>query len=70
LILIVGLTDAKKKERKQKREEQKKKLNAAAAKRKAKQPVIAEGANPYINPNKKAGLPLPGTFQLPIMPGL
>ena len=52
--------DAKRKERKAKKEEQKKKLSAAAAKRRAKLPQIADGANPYLNPNKKAGLPLPG----------
>ncbi|GAA6059765.1 hypothetical protein JCM10212_001973 [Sporobolomyces blumeae] len=51
---------AQKRERKAKREEQKKKLSAAAAKRKAKQPDIADGANPYLNPNrlKKPGMPL------------
>ncbi|GAA5981594.1 hypothetical protein JCM5350_008038 [Sporobolomyces pararoseus] len=51
--------DSKRKERKAKKEEQKKKLKAAEAKRKAKLPQIADGANPYLNPNKKTGLPLP-----------
>ncbi|GAA5933341.1 uncharacterized protein JCM15063_001288 [Sporobolomyces koalae] len=54
--------DAKRKERKAKRAEQKRKLDAAAAKRRAKLPQIADGANPYLNPNKKPGAPLPGWF--------
>ncbi|GAA6024619.1 hypothetical protein JCM10207_001023 [Rhodosporidiobolus poonsookiae] len=53
--------DEKARLRKEKKaaKEQREKQRKAAAKRKAKAPEIAEGANPYINPNRaKAGLPL------------
>ncbi|GAA5873099.1 hypothetical protein JCM8547_006792 [Rhodosporidiobolus lusitaniae] len=55
--------DDEEKERRKKEKkaakEQREKQRKAAAKRKAKLPEIAEGANPYINPNRpKAGQPL------------
>ncbi|GAA5897364.1 hypothetical protein JCM5296_004143 [Sporobolomyces johnsonii] len=54
--------DEKKARRKAKREEKEalEKKKAKAKRKAAKQPDIAEGANPYLNPNRaKAGLPLP-----------
>ncbi|GAA5888512.1 hypothetical protein JCM6882_008978 [Rhodosporidiobolus microsporus] len=50
--------ERRKKEKKKAKEQREKQLKAAA-KKKAKQVDVAEGANPYINPNRaKAGLPL------------